>query len=86
MYIILIYPYIYLCRQNLTDSSDALTQLDTQLDNATKAVEVANNRLMNIRKGVDQLKTAAEQLKANATKIRELDVSGEFPVVFTIIN
>ena len=44
-------------------------------------IELANGKIKTIKDQVDKLKQAAEDLKANATNIRELDVTGMCVVV-----
>ena len=69
--------FVVLCRLNLTSQSSTLDVfIDGELANTTRRIEIAYSRIDTIRIHLDSLKTLAEQLKANATTVRELDVSG----------
>ena len=60
----------------MTQSENVLKDLHDEILDTEGHVEEANIRMDDIRSRVDTLRRLADELKANATSIREQDVSG----------
>lgn len=67
---------IFNVRQNLTHSSSQLDRVDGQGRDTSGRIEIVNNRIESISNRVDVLTKLAHDLRDNATKIQELDVTG----------
>ncbi|XP_074646812.1 laminin subunit beta-1-like [Tubulanus polymorphus] len=65
-------------RKNLTDSDEILNTIDDKLTNNTLDIAATNNRVENIKERLIALKKTAEELKANATDIRDSNVEGAY--------
>ncbi|KAK6176840.1 hypothetical protein SNE40_015066 [Patella caerulea] len=63
-------------RQNLTDNSRSLNNVDDELSNTTARVQIGNNRIAILQQQVASLKQLAQGLRANATDIQARDVEG----------
>ena len=63
-------------RLNLTESSEDLATVENDIAHNLITVDESNIRIEDLRNKVLEMKETAQQLKDNATIIRELDVSG----------
>ena len=65
-----------LIKGNLTDATDELDALDANLDNTTQRVFIASLALADLRGRANELHSAAQMLKENATRLQEANVEG----------
>lgn len=63
-------------KANLTKAGEGLDGLDASLDNTTQRVFLASLSLSDLRSKAGELQTAAQNLKANATRLQEANVEG----------